>query len=170
MCLCDSKGYINQSPEQLKKLYRSIRKSHHLIDFRNNMTTKGKPLKDEKAIKYERVNKLPDGNTGTIYSFTVQPLDNDYIRFPIEYYVPENMYLFIFDSSGKIDLDADIMSQLKNSEFVHLPKNIRTVKGKSNLDFDLSNEDIAELSDINVLFTYLPKGGYLVNFKTDQLK
>ncbi len=80
------------------------------------------------------------------------------------------MYLFIFDSSGKIDLDADIMSQLKNSEFVHLPKNIRTVKGKSKLVFDLSNEDIAELSDINVLFTYLPKGGYLVNIKTDQLK
>ncbi len=82
MCLCDSKGYINQSPEQLKKLYRSIRKSHHLMDYRNNMTTKGKPLKDEKAIKYETVNKLPNGNAGTIYSFTVQPLDNDYIRFP----------------------------------------------------------------------------------------
>ncbi len=80
------------------------------------------------------------------------------------------MYLSIFDLSEKIDLDTDIMSQFKNSEFIHLPKNIRTVKGKRNLDFDLSNEDIAELSDINVLFTYLPKGGYLVNFKTDQLK
>ena len=134
------------------------------------MTTEEKPLKDKKAIKYETINKLPDGNTGTIYSFTAQPLDNIYIRFSIEYSVPENMYLSIFDLSEKIDLDSDIMSQFKNSEFIHLPKNIRTVKGKRNLDFDLSNEDIAELSDINVLFTYLPKGGYLVNFKTDQLK
>ncbi|MBP5468363.1 MAG: hypothetical protein J6Z11_03875, partial [Candidatus Riflebacteria bacterium] len=123
-----------------------------------------------KTIKYETINKLPDGNNGTIYSIIAQPLDNDYIRFTIEYFVPENLYFFIFDLSEKIDLDAYTLNQIENSVITLLPKTIKTVKEKGKLVFDLCNENIAEVSNINVLFSNDQIGGFLVYFKTDQLK
>jgi hypothetical protein len=170
MSLCDSKGYINQSPEQLKKFYRLLRKNYTSMDHRSNMTTDGKPLGDVKTIKYESANKLPDGNNGTIYSITAQALDNDHVRFTLEYSVPENMHFYIFDLLEKYDFDNDLLSQLKKSVIIHLPVNAITVKGKSKLVFDICNEDIAEISNINVLFTNDQKDGLLVYFKTDQLK
>ena len=154
LSFCNSEGYINKTSEQVKKIRKEAGKiSWDWEDFR---FTGGKPAGNLKKINYDIKNKLADNKTGTIHSFTAQLLDNGHIRFAIEYTVPENMEIRVYN-------------QPKGNFIAYKKDEQKTSKDKSKFEFDISNEKIAKVSDICVRFTLYPES-FTVSFKTDQLK
>ena len=109
-----------------------------------------------KEINYDIKNKLADNKTGTIHSFTAQQLDNGYMRFYVEYSVPENMGISVFNKP-------------KGNFIAFHNDEQKTPKDKGKLEFDVSSEKLAKVSDICVRFTLYPES-LTLSFKTDQLK
>ena len=160
MYLCDSEGYINKSIKEVKKLHRALHRAAGINDSQTmkNKLTAGNIKGDAKTINYEIKNKLAENELGTIYSFNAQSLDNDYTRFTVEYSVPPKMLINIKDSNNYFclyDLEG-------------------TPQGKGILKFDLSNDDIEDVSGISIRFYKLSgddvKSSFTVYFKTEQLK
>ncbi len=154
LSFCESEGYINKTSEQVKKLRKDAGKISW--DWEKFKLTDGKPVGKTKKISYDIKNKLTDNKTGTIHSFTAQPLDNGYMRFSIEYSVPENMEISVFNKP-------------KGNFIAFRSDEQKTPKDKGRFEFDLSNESLAKVSEICVRFTLYPET-FTLYFKPDQFK
>ena len=84
----------------------------------------GNPVGDPRDVAYQTNNELSEGkDIAEIHSFCMQELDNGFLRFTVEYTMPERLNIFVFDSP--------------NGDNIHLVSNAITVPGKSVFTFDL---------------------------------
>ncbi len=78
------------------------------------------------------------------------------MRFSIEYSVPENMEISVFNRP-------------KGNFIAFRSDEQKTPKDKGRFEFDISNESLAKVSEICVRFTLYPET-FTLYFKPDQLK
>ena len=120
-------------------------------------TTGGTPTGGPKEVVYITRNQLADGKSGSISSYTAQPLDNGYTRFTVEYEFPEAMGIDVFDPPN-------------GNRFLLTSDSADT--GTGTFVFDLKDEDLRAVSEVTLSFYKgLVTGGdcYFVFFRTAQL-
>jgi len=88
----------------------------------------GNPVGDPRDVVYQTNNELSEGkDIAEIHSFCMQELDNGFLRFTVEYTMPERLYISVFDPP--------------NGDNFMLVSNTITMPGKSTFTFDLKTED-----------------------------
>lgn len=112
--------------------------------------TNGKPVDEPRALVYNSESRPLEGE---IHSWTAQRLDNGYVRFTMEYTVPAGLSISVFDPTN-----SDIMMQMDTTG---------TTGEKSTLQFDVSNEALAQMEELTVKFQTDDSNRFSVFFKLE---
>ncbi len=155
LSLCDTESYINKAPESVQKAAQGGQNNNGRND-REITLSEGNPVGEPITIRYTITNELASG-TATIHSYTAQKLDNGYVRFTVEYTVPEGLNIFVFNPP--------------NGDLLAMSGSSRTTGERSTLVFELSDTDIAAITDgVNINFYTGDKNRCFVFFQISQLK
>ena len=100
--------------------------------------TAGNPIGEPKRVCYSSWYDSAEA-PGAVHSFTRQSLDNGYIRFILQYTVPEALNISVFDPPN-----GDV--------FMLYEWNLRTSSERSTLQFDLSEEQLLAVSEFEIGF------------------
>lgn len=104
--------------------------------------TNGMPSGESSPVETSCVNRLAEGSV-TIHSCTVQPLDNGYVRYTLDYTAPEGVTISIFDRSTTGGNGGDLFSLMDPSE---------TSATRSTLTYDVQTERAAAASETCIKF------------------
>ncbi len=111
----------------------------------------GNPVGDPRDVVYQTNNELSEGkDIAEIHSFTMQELDNGFLRFTIEYTMPERLQITIFNPP-----DGDLFLLVSNAI---------TVPGKSSFTFELNAGDYAKAETGVLMFHAGDDNRYFVSF------
>lgn len=100
--------------------------------------TSGTPIGESKALETTVVNRLTEGSF-TVHSCTVQPLDNGYVRYTLDY-------------TGPKGLTVSILDRATNGNLFSLRDDSGTPGGQSALVFDILAERATETKEIAIRF------------------
>ena len=134
IAFCEAKGFITQSAESVRKEYaKSNANSYNDPNVKKYELTDGNPVGESKDLSQ-------NANYGrfTLHGYSVQSLDNGYDRFTLRYTAPAGLYFSIFDPPN-------------GDTFMMLPPK-KTGEGEDELVFDLSEETLASIKGITILF------------------
>ena len=115
--------------------------------------TDGEPVSEERAIAFSTANELPEScGDAVIHSYTYQELDNGFLRFTMDYTVPEGLNIYIFDPP--------------NGDLISMWGSGTTSPGRDTLRFDIPADDLLSAEGLNVNF-YNESGNCFVFFSSD---
>ncbi len=116
----------------------SMRKSTWAICPRTN----GMPSGESSPVETSCVNRLADGSI-TVHSCTVQPLDNGYVRYTLDYTAPKGLDVGIFDRSTTGGGGGDLFNMMYN---------FKTSDARSTLTYDVQIERVAAAAETCIKF------------------
>lgn len=99
--------------------------------------TDGKPVGEAKAMEASVRDELAAG-TGTLHSLMMQPLDNGYTRFSVDYTLPAGKYIAVFDAPNADNISGRMPSTTNGA--------------RSNLVFDVKNSALAASANMTIQF------------------
>lgn len=115
----------------------SLRKTTVIIGHTNGM-----PSGESSPVETSCVNRLAEGSV-TVHSCTVQPMDNGYVRYTLDYTAPEGLMISVFDRSTTGGSGGDLFMLVDHSG---------TSATRSTLTYDVQAERAAAASETCIKF------------------
>lgn len=131
----EAEGYISQAGQSVPK--ETYQQPKSAIGHTNGM-----PSGESIPLETDCVNRLTEGSL-TVHSCTVQPLDNGYVRYTLDYTAPKGLAISIFNRSTTGGSGGDLFNLLDPSE---------TSGSRSTLTFDVRTECAAAAAEICIKF------------------
>ncbi len=155
MAYTDPKGYIAQAGQSVPKQPTQSQGGGGQVSVKP-LTTEGKPVEDSREVAYTKSGAALKAGDVVIHSLTVQRLDNNYVRITMEYTVPADTRICVFNPP--------------NGDVFKLFGSNATGEGNESMVFDLSLEDIATITSVNVNFYTSDQDRCFVFFDSNNLK
>ena len=106
--------------------------------------TNGMPSGESSPVETSCVDRLVEGSV-TVHSCTVQPLDNGYVRYTLDYTVPKGLTISIFDRSTTGGTGGDLFMLVDRSG---------TSDARSILTYDVQTELATAATETCIKFVY----------------
>ena len=148
--MADAEGYIAQAGHSVPKDTGNQGGGGGGRNSAKLTLTDGNPVGEAKTLKWTESSELKSGS-GTIHSYTAQQLDNGYIRFTVEYTVPEGLLLAVFNppNGGVFMLHGKVTSGEREMQI-----------------FDIKAEDVRAVDSITTNFVRADDDRFFVFLKT----